>query len=56
MNEQVSNPLHPKLTFQINLEGAGGLHILWASRERDAESKYVKNFAVLLVQSDEVIK
>lgn len=50
MNAEVSNPLPPKLTFQINLEGSGVLYILWASRERVAESKYVENFAVLLVQ------
>ena len=56
MNEEVSNPLPPKLTFQINLEGSGVLYILWASRERVAESKYVENFAVLLVQCNKVIK
>ena len=56
MNEEVSNTLPPKLTFQINLKGSGVLYILWASRERVAESKYVENFAVLLVQCNEVIK
>lgn len=58
MNEQVSNPLPPKLTSQIN---AGAIwarvcSLLCELAVSELREISLKKFAVLLVQCDEVIK